>query len=78
MQGLCLLYEALLIISVNCGFVRAQPSQSTAKNSPQDCFLNTVTVLLEIIRIFKFIFTQSLCVCRGFVFSVSPMKIEPV
>ncbi len=68
MQGLCLLYEALLIISVDCGFVRAQPSQSTAKTSPQDWFLNAVTVLQEIIRIFKFIFTQSLCVCRGFVY----------
>ena len=49
MQGLCLLYEALRIISVDCGFVRAQPSQSMAKNSPQDCFLNAVTVLQEII-----------------------------
>ena len=62
MQGLCLLYEALLIISVDCGFVRAQPSQSTAKNSPQDCFLNAVTVLQEIIRIFQvYLYSKPLC-----------------
>ncbi|MBQ9248547.1 MAG: hypothetical protein IJ171_08190, partial [Ruminococcus sp.] len=53
--------SVMLLISVDCGFAQAQPSQSTAKNSPQDCFLDAVTVLQEISRIIEFIyFTQSL------------------
>ena len=60
----------LLIISVDCGFAQAQPSQSRAINSPPDCFLNALTVQQKI-KFYTFVFTKLLYI-RGFVFLIAP------